>query len=86
MELNNIKNILSWLGNKFGLLTQRAVNYLSSLGINLSQSQSKLLNLIIIGLLLLMLFKFIETPKKIVKWGVIILSLILALSTIISFI
>lgn len=86
MDLTQIKEVTSWIGDKSSLVTQWVITKFSEFGVNITQTQSKILNLILLGLILLLIIKVIEIPKKAIKWGVIILIILLGISTIISFI
>lgn len=84
MDYQKIKEALGWIGDKLGIVTQKSISWLSKLGIDITDTQSKILNLIVIGIFLLLAYKVINFPKKLIKWGIIILAIVLILSIIIS--
>lgn len=86
MDTAQITNSLSWLGDKFGLVTQKVIVFLSERGVSLTATQSKIFDLAIILILLFILIKFIEITSKVAKVIIFSLLFILGISLIISFI
>lgn len=83
---NQIKEVGSFFGDKSSLVTQWIIQQVSNLGVSMSQTQAKILNLILALGLLYLFIKVIEISKKPIKWILYILLIILGVSTIISFI
>lgn len=72
-------------GEKISGLMTKGINFLGELGINITDAQGKIVNLVLILVLLYIVIKVIEIPKRLIKWGIIILLGVLALSIVFSF-
>ncbi len=77
-----IKSIFSLVGEKASIITEKSIELLSNVGVNVSST--KILNLIIILSLIYLTISVINISKKPLKWAIIILLGILGVSTIIS--
>lgn len=79
-----ITQIFGFIGEKIAEMSAWVIKKLAELGINVLPSQTKLLNLLVISLLLYLFISVIQIPKKPLKVAIIILLIILGASTIIS--
>lgn len=76
-------NVVSWIGNfSSGILT-KIIKFLSSFGYNLTATQGKILNMLLIVGVIWLILKIVEKPAK---WFFITLLVLLALSIGISFV
>ena len=85
MNLQPFLDKFGFIGKYTGIATSKSIQFLSSFGIDISPLQANILNLIIILVLIFVLIKLVETPKKIVKFGIIFLLVLLAISIVTSF-
>ena len=84
MEVNDILEIFKSMGNKVSEVSSWIIKQMGEAGVKASLLQVKIVTLIINLVLLYMIIKFIQIPKKIVKILIVILLVILASSIIIS--
>jgi len=84
MDSTQIIDKLGWFGEKFSILAQKSVVFLSELGIKLTVIQSKVLSFIFILLIIYSLAKFIEITNRLVKIVIFVLLAVLGLSVAIS--
>ena len=82
VELISIFNSLKPIGDWFSDLMTRFIQYLSEIGINISTSQGKIINFI---LLLGIAYFIIKTMERPLKWILVGAILILAVSIITTF-
>ena len=82
---NIIINQLNFVGDYVTDMFKKIIIFTSSLGLNLSQIQVKIISLIILLLLFFLSFKFLNLISKPIKWFIILLIIILILSIIFSF-
>lgn len=86
VDLTSIKDTLGSIGNWISLnITQKVIVWISNQGINVSPLSSKIISLIIIGILLYLAFTILKNLRTAIKIGIIILLLALGVSIIFSF-
>ncbi len=85
MDWLKIKDGFGWIGDKSGIATQKTISWISSLGVKITDFQSKILDILLIAVLIYLALKLMTSFKTIVKFGIIILLGILGISIIISF-
>lgn len=86
MDLSSINSAFEWIGNTVSFWTQKTISYISQFGVNISQTQSKIINLLLILGFLYLIIKVISIPKTMLKYGIITLLIVLGISVILSLI
>jgi hypothetical protein len=80
-----IINIIASVGNGISWLVGKATEGLANLiGTPLTDLQSKLISLLIFGIVIYFLFSVISINKKFLNWGLIVLACLLFISIVIS--
>jgi len=80
-----LKNIFSQIGNYVVFAFDRIIKYVASLGLNINETQIKIISLIILLSFLYIIQRFLIIGNKMIKRGIMILILILILSIIFTF-
>lgn len=78
-----IKTILSSVGEYLGIATQKTISFLSKFGVDFSQTQAKIINIVLSLLLIWGILKLVNKP---LKWLIIVLLAFLVISSIFTFI
>ncbi|MEA3248158.1 MAG: hypothetical protein U9Q73_00455 [Nanoarchaeota archaeon] len=82
-----IKEMLSFIpatGEGLSWTTQKVIQFIAQYGVDLTILQSKLILLLVFGIIIYALFSVITIAKKLLKWGLIALVIFLATSVAIS--
>lgn len=82
--IERVKEVLGPVGEKSSNLFQGIVRWVAERGLNLSSIQTKIVALIILGGLLFLVLKFVSGTKRLIKWGISGLILVLIISIILS--
>ena len=86
METQPIINSLGIVGEKVSQATAWIIVQISTFGVSIGVNQAKIISLILILALLFVTIKFIHFARKPIKWGIIILLILLLTSIGLSFI
>lgn len=86
MDIAPLFKILGIIGEKWSWAVQKFINFLGELGVNLTLVQSKILNVVLSLVAIIIIIKFIELPKKLIKYAIIGLLALLIFSIILSLI
>ena len=84
MTIQDFLSFIPKVGDGASWLVQKAIVQLATWGISITTLQSKILLIIILGSLIYLLFSVITIAKKMLKWGLIISAIFLAVSVAVS--
>jgi hypothetical protein len=86
MNLTTIKDFLGKSGEWVSVnITQKVIHWLGSQGVNLGITASKILSIIVFLLIALGIIKILHSLRGIIKWSLVALFILLAISVGISF-
>lgn len=85
MELGKAQEVLKWIGEKVVFAFGKIISFVAKLGLNLSELQVKITSLIILLIMFYIILKFVTIGRKIIKYGILFLILLLIFSIIFSF-
>lgn len=85
MELGKAQEVLKWIGEKVAFAFGKIISFVAKLGLNLSELQVKITSLIILLIMFYIILKFVTIGRKIIKYGILFLILLLIFSIIFSF-
>jgi ABC-type xylose transport system permease subunit len=83
--MTTIKDWMAQLGDLVSKGTQKLIEWIASLGLNLNPIATKIISLVIICVLLYLSFTALSKLRPAIKWFIIILLVLLAISVFISF-
>lgn len=84
MGIKEVLLIIPSIGDGLSWVTQKTIQFIAQYGVDLTALQSKILLLLIFGIIIYILFSVITIAKKVLKWGLISLFIFLAVSVAIS--
>jgi hypothetical protein len=84
MAFPDILSFIPAIGDSLSWVTQEAIQFIARFGVEITSLQSKVLLLLILGGLIYIFLSVITFAKKMLKWGLIILAIFLAVSVAIS--
>ena len=84
MAIQDFLSFIPKIGDGASWVVQKVVVQLSTWGINMTALQSKIILFIILGSLIYLLFSVLTIAKKMLKWGLIITAIFLAVSVAVS--
>lgn len=79
-----ITTILSSTGNGVSWVTQKIIQWIASLGVNITPLQSKILSFVILGGIIYIVWSFVNLAKKPLKWAIIVGLIFLLVSVVYS--
>ncbi|MBU0907500.1 MAG: hypothetical protein KKE05_05080 [Nanoarchaeota archaeon] len=82
MQFKDIILPLGKIGDWLGTATQWVISKISELGINITSLQAQVISLLIVGLAIYFVIKFLTKTRKLIKWGLIVLFVFLIISII----
>ena len=85
MTWTQIKPYVSMTGEWLATLTHWVVKQISSFGLNITPVGAKIINIIFLIIGVYLIISFLQNAKPLLKYGLLILLLVLVISTIISF-
>lgn len=77
-------NILKPIGNGVSWLTQKAILFISELGIKTTQVHAKIITILIFLVGCWIIISVLTIPKKLIKWGIFAIFVLLIISIIVS--
>ena len=80
-----LQDILRVIGDKIAEISSGLIKKISEFGVNINEIQAKIISLLVILVIVFIVIKFVELPKKVIKYLIIALLIVLALSIIFSF-
>ena len=81
---NTILNVTSKIGDGVSWIVFKIIFWLSSVGINITEVQSKIISVIVLGFGIYLIIAILSKTKKLLKWGLILAFIILILSVLYS--
>ena len=84
MAIKEVLSIIPSIGDGLSWATQKIIHFIAMYGINLTILQSKLLLVLIFGASLYIVLSVLTIAKKFLKWGLIILLVLLLISVVVS--
>lgn len=72
------------VGDGVGWVTENIIKWLSQYGYNITAVQSKILTLLILGVMIYFILGVLHVARKILKWGIIVAIIFLMLSVLLS--
>ena len=84
MAIQDFLSFIPKIGDGASWIVQKVIVQLSTWGINMTALQSKIILFIILGSLIYLLFSVLTIAKKMLKWGLIITAIFLAVSVAVS--
>jgi len=79
-----VLNFIPKIGDGLSWMTQKVIQQLATWGLSMTALQTKIILIILFGILLYLLFSVITFAKKMLKWGLIFLISFLIISIIVS--
>ncbi len=76
--------VTSKVGDWTSLVVQKIINGLSKMGVGITDIQSKIITALILGFGIYLIFTLVSKTRKLLKWGLIILFIILIISILTS--
>lgn len=84
MTIQDILSVIPKIGDGASWLIQKAIVQFATWGINITPIQSKILLLFILGSIIYVLLSVLTFAKKILKWGLVVSAIFLAVSVAVS--
>lgn len=84
MEVNDVLSLIPKLGDLISSPIEKGIQFIAGYGYKLSAIESRLILIFVIGFGIYLLLSIINTARKVLKWGLIVVLIFLAISVAVS--